>query len=224
MTDIKIDTIIRSKRRTLSFEITRDAKLVVRAPEAIPLDYIEKAVLKRQQWITSKKELVAKRYNQMRHKEFVSGEAFLYMGKAFHLQVVGDGEQPFLFDREFRLSKAYLPQARGLFMEWHREEAYQRIKERVDRYAGLFELKYNKFGITNAQRFWGSCSASNSLHFSWRLIMAPLNVIDYVVIHELAHLEEKNHSKKFWNKVESMFPDFETSLNWLRENGHLLVL
>ncbi len=224
MTQVKIDKIIRSKRKTLSFEITRDAKLIVRAPETIPLDYIEKSVSKKQAWITDKQKLVTEIYSQVRPKEFVHGEGFLYLGQVYGLSVVDNGEPPFKFDGEFHLSRTYLPQAKELFIDWYKKQAYRTIKERVDRYAGVFGFKYNKFSITRAQRRWGSCSSSNNLHFSWRLIMAPLNVIDYVVIHELAHIEEKNHSKRFWNKVRLMFPDFESSLHWLRRNEHLLVI
>ncbi len=227
MTDIRIDKIIRSKRRTLSLEVTHDARLVVRAPETTSLDYIEKFVFKKQLWITDKQRLVAEKYNKVRPKEFVEGKEFLYLGNTYRLCIVDDCEPPLSFvlsDLEFHLSRAHLPQAKGLFIAWYKEQAYRKIKQRVDWYSEWFGLNYNKFGITHAQRRWGSCSANNNLHFSWRLILAPLDVIDYVVIHELSHIEEKNHSKRFWNKVKAMYPDFKKSLTWLKQNEHLLVI
>ncbi|MDI6736762.1 MAG: SprT family zinc-dependent metalloprotease [bacterium] len=228
MTNIKIDQIIRSKRKTLSLEITTDARLIVRAPRITSLSFIEKLILKKQLWIQDKQKLVKEKYAQSQSKRFVHGEKFLYLGNTYHLCLVNENTlsrfgEPVLFDEKFHLSRTYLPEAKRLFNDWYRKQAYQKIKERVDWYSKLFGLKYNKFGITNAQKRWGSCSAKNNLHFSLRLIMAPLNVIDYVVIHELAHTKEKNHSKRFWNKVRTMLPDYQESKKWLRKNGHLLV-
>ena len=78
--------------------------------------------------------------------------------------------------------------------------------------------------ITNALKTWGSCSHQGNLNFTWRLIMAPLNVIDYVVVHELIHLDEKNHSRIFWDKVEILIPEYKGYKEWLKKNGHLLKL
>ncbi|MCX6013893.1 MAG: M48 family metallopeptidase, partial [Chloroflexi bacterium] len=87
-----------------------------------------------------------------------------------------------------------------------------------------FHIKYKNVRITSAQTRWGSCSGHGNLYFSWRLIMAPLEVIDYVVIHELAHIHMKNHSPKFWEKVESMYPDYVACKKWLRDNQTRLPL
>jgi predicted metal-dependent hydrolase len=78
--------------------------------------------------------------------------------------------------------------------------------------------------ITNAQKRWGSCSHQGNLNFAWRLIMAPLPIIDSVVVHELVHLEVKNHSKAFWNKVEISHPQYKEHKDWLKNMGHLLRL
>ncbi|MCS7122892.1 MAG: M48 family metallopeptidase, partial [Candidatus Micrarchaeota archaeon] len=87
-----------------------------------------------------------------------------------------------------------------------------------------YNFRYNRVRITNARRRWGSCSSSNNLNFSWRLIMAPLEVIDYVVVHELVHTRIKNHSKAFWRMVEAVMPDYDRQRRWLRENGHMLKI
>ncbi|MFH1564046.1 MAG: SprT family zinc-dependent metalloprotease [Nitrospirota bacterium] len=205
----------------------------MRDPKTTSLGFIEKLLLKKRLWIHNKQNLVKERYAQTQPKKFVHGEEFLYLGNTYRLYIVAENAvplpgkpvpgEPVLFDEGFRLSKAYLSEARKLFSDWYRKQAYQKIKERVDWYAHLFGLKYNKFGITNAQKRWGSCNAKNNLHFSLRLIMAPLSVIDYVVIHELAHIKEKNHSKRFWDRVRTMIPDYQESKRWLRENGHLLI-
>ncbi|HSB07579.1 MAG TPA: M48 family metallopeptidase [Thermodesulfobacteriota bacterium] len=78
--------------------------------------------------------------------------------------------------------------------------------------------------ITSAKSRWGSCSRDNNLCFSWRIIMAPLNVLDYVLIHELVHIKEKNHSKRFWSHLEAVIPDYKKHRHWLRAHGNLLGL
>ncbi len=224
MTNVTIDQIIRSKRKTLSLEITHDARLIVRAPKTASFSFIEKFIFEKRLWIQDKQKMVKERLLQSQTKKFIDGEEFLYLGNTYRLYIVPETTFPLLFCQEFLLSRAYLSEARQLFIDWYKQEAYKKIKERVDLYSNLFGLKYNKFSITNAQKRWGSCSAKNNLCFSWRLIMFPLQVIDYVVIHELAHIEEKNHSKRFWNKVKIMLPNFMESRKWLRGNGHLSIV
>lgn len=97
-------------------------------------------------------------------------------------------------------------------------------KKRVEWYAQIRGFQYNKISITAAQKRWGSCTCGGNLNFPWRLIMAYLAVVDYVVVHELIHLEEKNHSRVFWNKVGMLIPDYKKYQEWLKKNGHLLRL
>ena len=224
MTKIKIDKIVRSKRKTLALEIAYDAGLIVRAPEGAPLGYIEKVVYDKRFWIQEKQKITRKKYEKIIPKKFVNGERFLYLGNTYCLSIVTCGAVPLSLDKEFRLSRNYLPHARQVFITWYKQEAQQKIKEKLDWYSTLFGLKYNKFKITGAQKRWGSCSVKGNLHFSWRLIMAPSKIIDYVVIHELVHLREKNHSKKFWSKVKVLLSDYERHRKWLKDNGYLLVI
>jgi hypothetical protein len=225
MDNIRIDKIIRSKRKTLALEVARDATLIVRAPEKTPLKYIERLIYKKRFWIREKQKVAKERYQRIIPKEFVNGEGFLYLGNTYRLSIVNEEVfPPLVFDREFRLAKKFLPYTRDMFVKWYKEQAYFKIKERLEWYSTLSGIKYNKFSITDAQKRWGSCSTKGDLRFSWRLIMAPLSVIDYVVIHELTHLVEKNHSKKFWNKIRLIFPNYGESRRWLKNNEHLLIL
>ena len=107
-------------------------------------------------------------------------------------------------------------------MAWYKGKAKAYIEERVRHYSGVLNLYPEHVRIGSARSRWGSCSHKNHLSFTWRLIMAPHSVIDYVVIHELAHIKEKNHSNRFWNLVEEIVPDYGTHRKWLRKKGHLL--
>ncbi|NQT30514.1 MAG: M48 family metallopeptidase [Candidatus Saganbacteria bacterium] len=99
------------------------------------------------------------------------------------------------------------------------KEAFQKIKGRVDWYCSLTGLKYRKLSLSKVRRRWGSCNSKGDLRINWRLAMASGVVLDYVIVHELMHLVEQNHSKRFWNKVSALMPDYKQQRKWLRENG-----
>lgn len=103
-----------------------------------------------------------------------------------------------------------------------KEKALDKITKRVEHYSSLSGFKYNQIKITSAQKRWGSCSANNNLNFPKKLALAPDKVIDYVVVHELCHIKEKNHSQKFWNEVSKLMPEYKKYRKWLKDHGYLL--
>ncbi len=222
--DIEIKEIIRTKRRSIALQITDDATLIVKAPFDVSNETIMRVVSKHKDWIKQKKMEIALRDPKFVPKEFISGEGFLYLGRYYKLEIVDDMEVPLKFENRFYLSKDTLPKARDLFVEWYKKMAYEKISERIKIYANKKGFKFNKINITGAQKRWGSSSINGNLNFSWRLIMAPLPVIDYVIVHELVHLEERNHTKAFWNKVKMLLPDYEKYNDWLKKNNYLLRL
>ena len=222
--DIDIEQIVRTKRKTIALQLTDDATLIVRAPFDVSHETIMKVIVRHKKWIEKKKKYLEARDPKYSPREFVNGEGFLYLGRYYRLNIVNSQEVPLKFEDGFYLSKEALPQARELFINWYKKMAYSKISERVQWYAKKGGFKYNKVNITNAKKRWGSCSVKRNLNFSWRIIMAPLRVLDYVVIHELAHLQEKNHTKAFWNKVKILMPDYKQQDNWLKKNGYLLRL
>jgi predicted metal-dependent hydrolase len=221
---IKIEKIIRSKRKSIAMYINSDAELIVRAPFNTNEEIINKVVLKYKDRLQKTQKEVQLRNLKFNKKEFVNGERFLYLGNHYNLKLVDNREILLDFKKEFLLSKKYLSYAKNIFIIWYKRRAYEKISQRVEWYAKKNGFEYNKMDITNAQKRWGSCSHQGNLNFAWRLIMAPLPIIDSVVVHELVHLEVKNHSKAFWNKVEILDPDYKEHKDWLKNNGHLLRL
>jgi predicted metal-dependent hydrolase len=222
--DIEIEKIVRTERKSIALQITDDATLIVRAPFYVNDETIERVVLKRKDWLEKNKNSILRRDPKFSTREFVNGEGFLYLGKYYKLAIVDEQETALELGNGFCLSRELLPNALQVFIQWYREKAHEKISERVEWYAQKRGFKYNKINITNAQKRWGSCSSKRNLNFSWRLIMAPLPVVDYVVVHELVHLEEKKHTKMFWNKVKMLMPDYEKHKEWLKRNGYLLRL
>lgn len=222
--NIDIGEIVRTRRKTIALQITDDNRLIIRAPLEATDETIMKVIARHKKWIEKKKKYIEARDPKYSPKEFVNGEGFLYLGKYYRLNIVDSQKEPLKFENGFYLSREVLPQAREVFIEWYKKMAYNKISERVMWYAKMSGFKYNEINITNAKKRWGSCSDKGNLNFSWRIIMAPLSVLDYVVVHELVHLEEKNHTKTFWNKVKILMPYYEQYKDWLKKNGYLLRL
>lgn len=222
---MKIDQIIRSSRKTVAIIVQRDGKVIVRAPHRLPEKAILRFVNRKTNWINARLEEVQQRKAQSAPKQYVAGEMFLYLGEAYPLALV-DRAQPALTlaDGQFNLAAHAQAKAQQAFSSWYRNQARQMFTQRVQFYAACHNLTYAKIRISSARTLWGSCSARDGLSFTWRLVMAPLPVIDYVIVHELAHLKEKNHSKRFWEEVAAMLPDYKQRLDWLKKNGHRLTI
>jgi predicted metal-dependent hydrolase len=216
----------RKRRKTISLHIKEDGKIVIYTPFRTPKWEIEKFIEEKQSWIVEKTSEREKKIKEV-EKTFLPGEKFLYLGEWYPLEIQeSSNKKPplTLAFGKFILHPDHLAQARDLFCNWYKKEAKERIIERVGHYSDRFQLFPEGIKITSARSRWGSCSRDNRLSFSWRIIMASLTVIDYVLIHELVHIREKNHSKKFWDYLESILPDYRKHRSWLRENGHLLQI
>jgi len=219
---IKIDKLIRMKRKTIALQITDDAALIVKAPFRVSEQIIKEVVAKHVTWIEKRRKEVLSRETKFVKKEFVNGEKIFYMGQYYELTIIDEQNEPLIFNQGFFLSKNYLSTAREVFIDWYKKRALEKIPERVECYTKKRNFTYSKITITNAEKRWGSCSSKGNLNFSWRLIMAPLFVVDYVVVHELTHLKVRNHSKSFWDEVKILMPDYKRRQEWLKNNGYLL--
>ncbi len=222
MSQIKIDKLVRSKRKTVALAVMTDATLIVRAPMWTPLYYIRNLVDKSLPWIKKQKARANKLNDAYKLKQFVEGEGFLYLGNTYKL-MLSDQKQITLNDRII-YPRADLSCAKERMIEWYRAQALRDISERVSRYSRITGWKCKLVKISNARKRWGSCSPSGTLNFSWRLIMAPPKIVDYIVVHELAHLKHHNHSVRYWNAVRAILPDYKEHDKWLKENGRLLDL
>ena len=151
-------------------------------------------------------------------KQFIEGERFLYLGNEHPLHIAQDMYGKLIFEDHFILNERYLPKARILFERWYREEAFMLFTLRCKFYAGNMGVRYNSINLSGAKYRWGSCHSSGNLRFNWRLIMAPKDIIDYVVVHELAHLVELNHSSRVWAVVDNAFQGHRGAKRWLKDN------
>lgn len=126
--------------------------------------------------------------------------------------------------RDGQNESSYTPQQRAGLEKRYREAAKEYFTKRADYYASLLGATYERIRIAEQKTRWGSCSSKGTLSFNWKLMLAPPKVLDYVVIHEVCHLKEMNHSPRFWKLVEEFMPDYKEYRKWLKENGNTLQL
>jgi len=225
MADIPITRLVRTRRRTLSIEVTAEGDVVIRAPLRTPLNFIQHFIKEKEDWILKTVDKTRQKKSEIPPRLYSPGEHFLFLGHTYPLLFHNNFEkEPFFFNQGFFLSIEHQGKAKDLFFQWYIKQAMDIFPARTEHYSNLTGLQNRGIRITNPKTRWGSCSPSGNLNFNWRLVMAPLPVLDYVVIHEMVHLEVKNHSRKFWNKVGYFYPGYTEHRKWLRENGHRLEL
>jgi hypothetical protein len=216
-------TIIRSRRRTISLEITRDAGILIRAPVRVPKSYIRKFFTEKEDWVNRKIREISSRPTRP-EREFKNGEKFLVLGEYYELEILSGSSAGISLGEKLYVGELRTREIRDLLIEWYRKKAIEIFPARVAGYSAILDYTPKKIRISDARRRWASCSTSGTLSFCWRLVLAPPEVIDYVIVHELSHMRQPDHSPRFWEKVRAAMPDYERRKQWLRENERLLEI
>jgi predicted metal-dependent hydrolase len=216
--------LIRTNRKTIALIIQKDGTLLVRAPIRVSQKKIESFIEEKSGWIHEKQGIALKARQKLGQRNYSDGDKYLFQGRSYQLEIVSKSSSPLSLNNRFILDKRYHSRAESAFTAWYRLEARICFIQRTECLAARFGYQYNQIRISSARTRWGSCSSNGNLCFTWRLVMAPPKVIDYVIVHELAHLVEHNHSRTFWDRVKSHMPDYQKHRRWLKENGHLLTL
>lgn len=221
---IVIDSVIRSGRKSVALVVTAEAKLIVRAPYRTSMRYIEDLVRKKEKWITEKQQAAMLRNETHKVKQITSGEEFLYLGELYRLELKEGKPFAEVQPGKLLLQLKAVEDAQPLLEAWYRKQAKLVLAERTAYYSKMTGMLPKAVSITGARRRWGSCGPKNTLNFTWRLVMAPLHIIDYVVVHELAHIQFKNHSADFWKRVASILPEYKKCRRWLADNQRLMEM
>lgn len=173
----------RSNRKTMVLEITKEAKVLVRAPYGMPMAEIKRFVMEKSDWIEKHMEKMLKKQQEYSNQEKLTNEEIQKLAR----------------------------------------QALEILPKRVEYYAKIIGVTYGRITIRNQKTRWGSCSAKGNLNFNCLLMLTPEEVQDYVVVHELCHRKEMNHSKQFWNEVEKIVPDYRERRTWLKEHGGEII-
>ena len=182
--------------------------------------YFETAIKSKEYLIFSKlakwKELNQGKVN----REYVNGQSFLYLGRNYRLKLTEDQNVPLKISGGFfLLDKKYLPKAEKVFKDFYKEKGLLKIKERIKVHEDKFSIKPTSVKVLDLQNRWASWTPKNGLNFHWKCVMAPVSVLDYIIMHEMVHLKYPNHSADFWNELDKKMPNFREQEKWLKRNG-----
>lgn len=213
--------IVKSRRKTIALVINSDAELVVRAPFYASNQDIMRFVQQKQSWIEQKTEEMKRKKQERPMLSLQDGEKILYLGRECML-FRGMTKKIYFDGKAFLLPEG--AEAKKKLVVWYKKRAAVILQERVDTIASNMQVKPGGVKITSAKTRWGSCSGTNHLNFSWRLIMCPPEVVDYVVVHELCHILHKNHSRNFWECVENVDSSYREHEQWLKENRRIMEM
>lgn len=218
-------SVVRSRRATADVIIERDGTVLVRAPEWASDEEVANIVASKNYWIykglAEWRDLNATRVL----REYKGGEGFLYLGRSHRLTLVGDQNEPLqLKNGRFSLRRDLVEQgeivaARDAFRAFYLSRAQGRLESRVAYFAPKAGVTPSGMDVRELGNRWASCSANGRLSFHWKCMMAPQTIIDYIVVHELCHLHERDHTQSFWNEVDKLLPDFYERKEWLRKRG-----
>jgi predicted metal-dependent hydrolase len=226
-------TIVRKpRRRSVTLSISPRNHLTVTVPKSFSDSQVEKFIAQQSRWIEKKirrNRILGALYPP---KKYQNGDCFTYLGQSYRLEVA-EAERRSIQIIEDRLRVEASPleilgnreeNVASIVQAWYEGMALQTLRERVAFYEERMGLRSKAVRVRTLASQWGSCAVTGHLCFNSRLVMAPLEVVDYVVVHELSHLVHHNHSPRFWGLVAAFIPDYHKRRKWLREHGNFLTL
>lgn len=217
--------ILRSHRATADIVIEKDGRVLVRAPSTVRDERIEDIVESKRYWIYKNlaewRDLNATRVL----REYRNGEAFLYLGRSYRLLLVADQEEDLALKfgrfclRRDLVDQGGIESAKSAFRDFYISRGRARISERIAYFAPKVGISTGKLDVRETGNRWATCSPQGNLAFHWKCMMAPLKIIDYIVVHELCHFHQLDHTDAFWNEVDKVMPDYRERKEWLRVSG-----
>lgn len=215
------DYIERSKRKTLSLTVLKDGNIIVKAPIHMKDEIINRFIEDKQCWIREK--LMAVKENINKFEDVIGYKSFLIYGNRYKIlksqvrQIETNDKFEIIIPQKLEDSKI-----NKALVQWYKKLAKKILSERLAFIEERVRLKSNLIKFSDSKGRWGSCNSFGTIHLNWRVVMLPPNVIDYVIVHELCHLKEMNHSKEFWALVGKFMPEYETQKKQIKEYSFLL--
>ena len=224
--ELLIQVVRSRKRRKTSSIIISNGIVKVVVPDQISDFTIKELINKRMPWIRKKlkDEL---NITPGIVKNYVDGESFMYLGNNYKLKsFVGNVSFVKVLSDYINVSlpKKSKENIKSLLERWYEEKAIEILTEKTNRYAKIIGVSPTAISVGDYKSKWGSCSIEGKISYNWKIIIAPSRVLEYIVIHELCHMLEHNHSKEYWRHVNTYCKDFKESRKWLRMNGKYLVI
>lgn len=208
------------RRRTMQITVDRGGELLMTAPPGASHGVMSEFVREKRFWIYTKLASKEALQRTVPVKEFVNGEGFPYLGRSYRLLLVDSDGPPLKLEAgRFRLRRAEVAKGRAHFIRWYSEHGRVWLRRRAKDWAARMGVAPTDLDVRDLGYKWGSCTPSGSLHFHWATVLLPPPVVDYVIVHELAHLQHPDHSASFWAVVARTMPEYEQRKQWLAAHG-----
>lgn len=208
-------TLIRSDRRSLQLTVDPDGHILVRAPHRASKALIERFIAEKSGWIAKRRAAAA----MAPRPDYESGCLLPLLGREITLVKDARVKCAALENGVLRVPDEPPDKTRARVLRFYHDTARQVFGTRLTRYADAMGVAHGAFRLSSAATRWGSCGKDDSINLNWRLIRAPMEIVDYVIVHELCHCKQHNHSKRFWAEVASAMPDYAARRAWLKQNG-----
>ena len=210
--------LIRSNRKTISLQITEAGEVLVRAPRRCPRSYIDSFVQSKERWIMQHRAQVQASLETRQEFRLKPGDSLGFCGEEYRVQLTKERRCSLdLEQKVITLPDTPVQDIRQIVERLYRRGGLPWVEERLRYWAGKMGVTYGKVNLSSAVRRWASCSANGNIHVSWLLLFAPMEAIDYVLVHELCHRVEFNHSPAFWRLVAQYQPDYPAQKQVLRQ-------
>lgn len=218
---IELDRIVRSKRKTLALTVNRLGEVIARAPYGMNEEHIKAFVKQKQGWLQKQKQKM-ERAGISLPTENLEGYGFLLLGEKYTVRL----QKETLICLNGQTKELLLPEknCEKRLVAWIKENALRIFTEQTERWAKKMGVSFQSVSLSSAKTRWGTCSEDNKIRYAYRLLYAPRAVVEYVVVHELAHTRHKDHGKAFWGLVERYVPDYKARRKWLKEHGTLMEI
>ncbi len=218
--DLTFEVRRSARRKTLEIILDRGGELIIAAPPDLADEVLAGFVREKKFWLYSKIAEKEALQQPVGGKEFVSGEGFSYLGRSYRLLLVGEQEVPLKLEAgRFKLVRGQAARGREHFIRWYADHAAPWLRRRVQGWAARMGVQPKGVEVRDLGFRWGSCGQTGAVNFHWATILLPASVVDYVVVHELVHLVEPNHTPEFWQRVARTLPEYEQRKAWLAEHG-----
>lgn len=208
--DIKVE-IIRKKIKNIILKVTLDGKVLISAPTKVPESYLKEFIKTKENWIIKKLEEAKNRKKKKINYE--NGEEIIYLGKKYYLEIITSYTEKVVIQDEkiyiYSLENSTSEDREKIFKDWLKRELGTLLKDLTYKIGKMIDYLPNEIRIRDMKSRWGSCiSTRKIITYNLQLAFQPLPIIEYVVLHELAHIPYPNHQKEFWNFVEKFIPDW----------------
>ena len=215
--------IIRSKRRSLALTINENGELIVHAPKYMPLYEIMNFIEKKEDWITKKTNSIKSLLDK--NSKSVSYDEIFFLGKRYKVVETKGVESPYITKNSILIDICKTKSKRHkVLKEWYLQKVDSILMPRVQQLVEFMKQKYKSVKIINSKAKWGMCDSKKNLYLNWKLLMLSPEIIDYVIVHETAHLIELNHSTKFWEIVGAVLPKYKRYKDVIQKCGFLIRL